>query len=64
MVGTRPLARGRLRRDESLGHESGRRIAKVMGHAEQDRAQRPSGDVEDSQWRASLMNWSHDPLKS
>jgi hypothetical protein len=26
-------------------------------------AQRPDGDVEDSTWRRSLMNWGHDPLK-
>jgi predicted membrane-bound dolichyl-phosphate-mannose-protein mannosyltransferase len=26
-------------------------------------AQRPSGDVRDTRWRWSLMNWGHDPLK-
>ncbi len=26
-------------------------------------AQRPSGDVRDSTWRHSLMNWGHDPLR-
>jgi hypothetical protein len=26
-------------------------------------AQQPSGDVEDSTWRYSLLNWGHDPLK-
>jgi hypothetical protein len=26
-------------------------------------AQRPEGDVEDTRWRYSLMNWGHDPLK-
>ncbi|MER5294490.1 DNA-binding protein, partial [Streptomyces pharetrae] len=25
-------------------------------------AQRPSGDVRDTRWRHSLMNWGHDPL--
>jgi hypothetical protein len=26
-------------------------------------AQRPSGDVSESAWRYSLMNWGHDPSK-
>lgn len=26
-------------------------------------SQRPSSDVEESDWRYSLMNWGHDPLK-
>jgi Protein of unknown function (DUF3140) len=25
-------------------------------------AQRPEGDVSDTPWRYSLMNWGHDPL--
>ena len=27
-------------------------------------AQRPDGDIEESDWRYSLMNWGHDPVKS
>jgi hypothetical protein len=26
-------------------------------------AQRPSGDVRETRWRYSLMNWGHDPLE-
>ena len=26
-------------------------------------AQRPSGNVTDTPWRYSLMNWGHDPKK-
>lgn len=67
---------------ESTGHESGRRIVKILkakkgdlsdedyahmrkvvGYAKRHLAQRPSGDVEDSDWRYSLMNWGHDPVK-
>jgi len=68
---------------ESTGHESGRRIVKILtskkgdlvdddvqhmrkvvGYVHRHLKQRPSGDVEDTRWRYSLMNWGHDPLKS
>ncbi|MEV5890618.1 DUF3140 domain-containing protein [Nonomuraea fuscirosea] len=67
---------------ESVGHESGRKIVKllqgkaadrtdedyahmrkVIGYVHRHLAQRPSGDVKDTHWRYSLMNWGHDPLK-
>ncbi|HEX6346309.1 DUF3140 domain-containing protein [Umezawaea sp.] len=38
-------------------------MAKVVGYVHRHLAQRPSGDVEDTRWRYSLMNWGHDPLK-
>jgi hypothetical protein len=63
---------------ESIGHESGRRIArilrtgltepdfahmrKVVGYIKRHRAQRPE-NVVTSRWRYSLMNWGHDPMK-
>ncbi|GAB2589534.1 DNA-binding protein [Paractinoplanes abujensis] len=67
---------------ESVGHDSGRKIVKILGTKKADLteadeahmrkvvgyvhrhlAQRPKGDVEDTKWRYSLMNWGHDPLK-
>ncbi len=36
---------------------------KVTGYIKRHLAQRPSGDVTDTTWRHSLMNWGHDPLK-
>lgn len=36
---------------------------KVVGYVHRHLAQRPSGDVTDTRWRHSLMNWGHDPLK-
>ena len=38
-------------------------MRKVVGYVHRHLAQRPKGDVEDSKWRYSLMNWGHDPLK-
>ena len=36
---------------------------KVAGYCHRHLAQRPSGEIEDTRWRYSLMNWGHDPLK-
>jgi hypothetical protein len=36
---------------------------KVVGYVHRHLAQRPSGDVTETKWRYSLMNWGHDPLK-
>ena len=38
-------------------------MRKVIGYVHRHLAQRPSGDVRDTRWRWSLMNWGHDPLK-
>jgi DNA topoisomerase VI subunit B len=38
-------------------------MRKVVGYVHRHLAQRPKGDVQDSKWRYSLMNWGHDPLK-
>jgi hypothetical protein len=38
-------------------------MRKVTGYVHRHLAQRPDGDVTDTPWRHSLMNWGHDPLK-
>jgi len=35
----------------------------VVGYVHRHLAQRPSGDVTDTRWRYSLMNWGHDPQR-
>ena len=37
---------------------------KVVSYIHRHSAQRPSGDVQETTWRYSLMNWGHDPLKT
>ncbi len=37
-------------------------MRKVIGYVHRHTAQRPAGDITDSRWRRSLMNWGHDPL--
>ncbi len=44
--------------DEDYAH-----MRKVVGYVRRHLAQRPRGDVTDTRWRWSLMNWGHDPLK-
>lgn len=38
-------------------------MRKVVGYAHRHLAQRPTGDISESAWRYSLMNWGHDPSK-
>lgn len=38
-------------------------MRKVVGYVHRHLAQRPDGDVSETRWRYSLMNWGHDPLK-
>ena len=35
----------------------------VVGYVNRHLAPRPAGDVSETSWRYSLMNWGHDPLK-
>ena len=39
------------------------RMKKVTGYVRRHRALKPKNDPEGSNWRYSLMNWGHDPLK-
>jgi len=38
-------------------------MQKVVGYVHRHLAQKPHGDISESKWRYSLMNWGHDPLK-
>lgn len=38
-------------------------MKKVVGYVHRHGAQRPKGNVHDTPWRYSLMNWGHDPEK-
>lgn len=39
-------------------------MKKVIGYVARHSAQGPTKDKEHSDWRYSLMNWGHDPLKT
>ena len=38
-------------------------MRRVVSYVHRHLAQRPDGDVSETHWRYSLMNWGHDPLK-
>lgn len=46
-----------------LSDEDHAHMRKVLGYIKRHLAQRPDGDVKETRWRYSLMNWGHDPLK-
>ena len=39
-------------------------MKKVVGYIHRHLAQRPDGNISETDWRYSLMNWGHDPVKS
>ncbi len=53
-----------LNKDESDYDEDDlNHIRRVVSYVHCHQAQKPEGDVENSNWRYSLMNWGHGPLK-
>ena len=53
-----------LERDKSdYTEEEVAHMQKVVSYVRRHSAQRPQGDVKDTRWRFSLMNWGHDPLQ-
>jgi hypothetical protein len=46
-----------------LSDDDAAHMRKVVGYVHRHLAQRPDGDVTDTAWRHSLMNWGHDPLE-
>lgn len=51
-------------RQADLSDDDYAHMQKVIGYVHRHAAQRPQGDVSETRWRYSLMNWGHDPLKS
>lgn len=46
-----------------LSDDDYRHMRKVINYIKRHLAQRPSGDISDTPWRYSLMNWGHDPQR-
>ena len=44
--------------DDDVDH-----MRRVVSYVHRHQSQKPSGGVKDSNWRYSLLNWGHDPLK-
>ena len=39
-------------------------MRRVVSYVRRHLAQKPSGDITETHWRYSLMNWGHDPAKN
>lgn len=52
----------RTRKDDLCGSDLAH-MRKVTGYVRRHVAQRPEGNISDTPWRYSLMNWGHDPAK-
>jgi hypothetical protein len=48
--------------EHALAEPDYRHMRKVVGYVRRHLAQRPAGDVTNTRWRYSLLNWGHDPL--
>ena len=53
----------RRKKKDGLTDDDYSHMKKVNAYVKRHMAQKPSGDIKDSDWRYSLMNWGHDPLK-
>ena len=53
----------RRKNKDELTKDDYSHMKKVNAYVKRHSAQKPSGDIEDSNWRYSLMNWGHDPMK-
>ncbi len=51
----------RARKQADLTDQDYADMRKVVGYIHRHTAQRPHGDITDTRWRKSLMNWGHDP---
>ena len=59
----RKIVEIKLTNKDDLTDDQWDHMKKVVGYIHRHKAQKPSGDIEDSDWRYSLMNWGHDPCK-
>lgn len=49
---------------DDLTDDQYKHMRKVVGYIHRHLGQKPGGDIENSNWRYSLMNWGHDPCKT
>lgn len=49
------------KKQADYNEEDFKRMKKIVGYVHRHLAQRPDGDVTNTRWRYSLMNWGHDP---
>lgn len=50
-------------KQDDLSEADYEHMKKVTGYVHRHLKQRPDGDITETPWRYSLMNWGHDPEK-
>lgn len=60
--GKKIVALQRKNKDE-LTDDDYDHMNKVVGYVHRHKAQKPDGEIKNSNWRYSLKNWGHDPCK-
>ena len=61
--GGRRIVEMRRERQADLTDDDYAHMRKVVGYCHRHLAQRPEGDVSETRWRYSFMNWGHSPMK-
>ncbi len=59
----RKIVENRRTNKADLSDDQFEHMRKVCGYIKRHSAQRPAGDVADTDWCFSLKNWGHDPTK-
>ena len=54
----------RQKKKADLTDDDYAQMKRVVSYVHRHLAQRPKGDVTDTRWRYSLMNWGHDPERA
>ena len=54
----------RHKKQAELTEDDYAQMKRVVSYVHRHLAQRPGGDVTETRWRYSLMNWGHDPSKA
>lgn len=60
--GRKIIAIKNMKKDE-LSDDDYDHMNKVVGYINRHTAQKPEGNIKDSNWRYSLKNWGYDPCK-
>lgn len=59
----RRIVKIKRKKKDELTDSDYEHMNKVVGYINRHTAQRPDGDVEDTNWAYSLKNWGYDPTK-
>jgi hypothetical protein len=59
----REIVRIKRKKKSELSEHDYEHMRKVVGYVHRHLAQRPQGDITETRWRYSLMNWGHDPKR-